>query len=107
MFDIVYVYFQDTESNQQDSLSQIIEDTIGDTIILDNGSITYNEEDLVYVAVDGQHHVTNKIDAENRLNIEKTVNNAANEKSIGAIGIDNNGDMTQRNTIISMPTVEI
>ena len=102
-----YIYYQGTKSNQQDSLSQIIEDTIGDTVILDNNSITYNEEDLVYVAVNEQSHITNTIDKKSHLNIEKIVKNAANEKSNGAIGIDNNGDITQSNNIISMPTVEI
>ena len=102
-----YIYYQGTKSNQQDSLSQIIEDTIGDTVILDNGLVTYNEEDLVYVAVNEQSHITNTIDEKSHLNIEKIANNAVNEKSNGAIGIDNNGDITQRNNIISMPTVEI
>ena len=102
-----YIYYQGTKSNQQDSLSQIIEDTIGDAVILDNGSINYNEENLVYVAVNEQSHITNTIDKKSHLNIEKIANNAANEKSNGAIGIDNNGDITQSNNIISMPTVEI
>ena len=102
-----HIYYQGTKSNQQDSLSQIIEDTIGDTVILDNGLVNYNAEDLVYVAVNEQSHITNTIDEKSQLNIEKIANNAANEKSNETIGIDNNRDITQRNNIISMPTVEI
>ena len=62
---------------------------------------------MVYVAVDGQNHITNQTDEKSCMNIEETVNNAQYEKSNGAIAIENNGDLPQRNNIISMPTVEI
>ena len=99
--------FQNGEPNQQDSLSQIIENTIGNTVILDNEISGCVEENVTYEIIEAQTHTSSIIEGENEQVTDLKVNNAANRPPKGPNSYHNETETKTHLNVISMPTVEI
>ena len=93
--------------SQQDSLSQIIENTIGNSTILNNGMNGCDGENFTYEILEQQANSFTNIEGENYQSTEVETNNADNKKSSGSIGYEGGTEAKGQINIISMPTVEI
>ena len=93
--------------DQQDSLSQIIENTIGTTTILDNAISGCVEENVTYEIVEEQTRTSTIIEGANDQVTDLEVNNAASKTPIGTNFFHKETETKNHVNVISMPTVEI